>query len=948
MINHYSASSLNWTPIGGEYLNLNRKIKDSHSFLSGGFISAPCLSSIKDITINHNTIFYLTDNTTPTDLFGYSDSISLSSLSSSNLSGDFIKSGVTSGCHFVDYFYCNTNNPQLNKTVDIKNIIKIKPNILLTASFRSPLLDIENDNSTISAFKFNFIGLKNFTTPSGDYDPYLLDNARTYNKIFTGTNQKEGLYDVFLGYSSNSRNIKFPPNETTFFYYPIDAEEEELLSASSLLSSGSYPGLSPIESDIIGIDNIGYKKHTFSGGDGLNNGNFLCAWLSGNNDCSCEAIWMERWYDPDTVSMGDAYIQSVNSGCGSIWDIPSSMKLNRGQRYYYDRFGKDRNDIVSKLSDSNLTLEIKNWTEKIFDTFGTYVGYIIPNYDYEPTNLELNGSIHAHIFPQKNILSEDEISVSLNVFKENWCCGKNSQIIGNYHFGGWGLFYNTGVPNNLLTIGDDLGNVFSFNINGTRIFEKDTEKNSKLNNVNIDYIITDLNGARWILDKRNNKILKLDVDDILTEIVNYPKSFIINKIQLNLDNNILFLDEKTHNVFIHDESGNYLYTISAPTSANNFELIKDGSLIFDMCDVLTLNSKGDIYKSFGSNLYKNGRPFLHLNSRVYDIKLDAYDNLYVVHNGNRLMKIDPTENILFDIESFDFLKDETEAYIGLTRKSNKEGCDEDRIWVVYSTNRHIVEYDPKGKITNYKNTSDLITTKTCENYNLKAKGDFTGYDSHRKFELVENKSISPVSPAISLKIKFKNSCGGSLFKYINIPSCLLSNGWHNFGFSYNRNRKKLYLFIDGVVAGEEGFPDSSWKIDYNYITPIIIGGNSGKLGSENEEKSIYESQYFIGKVGDVKIYNKDIGEFQFKSIYNTYFNDFDELSWNIKINSIDLIEKINRFFMFKKPGHKSKNFNIHIKGLDIPNDLKLLIKDSIYNNIKTIIPAHSELNTIVL
>jgi len=167
-----------------------------------------------------------------------------------------------------------------------------------------------------------------------------------------------------------------------------------------------------------------------------------------------------------------------------------------------------------------------------------------------------------------------------------------------------------------MTVGDNFGNLFSFNIEGTRIFEKYTEDNPRLHNIKFDWIITDLNGARWILDSFNNKILKLDVDDILIELINFPPSFDVNKIQIGPDNRIYFLENKLHKVFVHDELGNYLETIAAPTSANTFELDSNSEIVFEAGDLMSINSSGDVYKSWGSNLYKNGNIIFAVSSNA--------------------------------------------------------------------------------------------------------------------------------------------------------------------------------------------------------------------------------------------------------------------------------------------------------------------------------------------
>lgn len=932
-----SASALNWTPYGAEYFNINRGMLDNNTeVLSSDFISCPALSGVKDVKINHQTIFYLTDKKFTKDVFTNESATTAFHLSSLPLSSESIVLGTSGVSNFVDYYFC-ASTPQYNKTVEINSATTTSLNYLLTVPFKTNSRENENN---LKVFQFNIMNLKNTMTPWYEYDKSISTSIRDYNKIFIGANQKHGFDNLFLNYSSNLYQFKFNENDTTYFIYPYDSESS-YLSSSNLINRGAKPGNSPMNSDIISMDVTKAPENY--------NGQFLCSWLSGSNDCSCNSIWMERWFDPNSVTQGDAYITGVNSGssCKHIWDIPSDMKLIPKVRYYYDRYGKDRNDIVVD-SLSGLIAKYDTWTESLSDSSGySNNGYILESYSGSESELELDGKTHAHIYPTDMLLSERELTVGLLAYKDNWCCGKNSQIFGNYRFGGWGIFYNTGIPNNIITLGDDFGNVFSFNIDGTRIFEKEVDKDDTINNFKVSWIASDLTGARWILDGFNNKIFKIDVDDLMVEILNLPPSYELYKIQIDPSNRIYIHDKTNNKIFIHDELGNYVDSVSSPTSAVNFELDQNGDIVYSEGDIMTINSEGIVYKTLGSNLYKDDEIIYHFKSRIMDLKIDSYDNVWIIYSGNKLVKIDSDDKVIFNTEILSFLSTETSSKIGLVRKSNSNGCDEDRLWVVCSDNKTLVEVDKNGSVKNSIDTTEYIITQGCNDYSLFANGDFTGYDINRRYDVVNGNIVSPENPALTLRVKLKTPCNVKLFKQIHIPICNLSSGWHHFSYTFNGNTGKIKLYIDGVVSGSLDLSSNSYSIDYNDTTPFIIGGNSGKLGSENVEKSVIDDQYFIGKVDDVRIYNKELEEFSVKAISDNKFGNYEDLIWNVETSSNSYIEKVDHFFMNKKPGHISKSFNLKINGLDISTDLQLLIEDAISNSITKLIPIHTELNSIV-
>lgn len=947
MSQSYEISSVNWTPFGSEYFNLDRELSSTN--IEEGdlnhFILCNCLTAIEDLSINHDTIFYLTSSKKYNDLFTSYSSTTAFHLSSLPLSTETFQLGSSSSSSFVNYYYC-ANTPILNKNLDIRERFN---NIDVNYVLYSPFKHYSREDD-ISYFQFNHFSLKNILTPYYDYDQSNDDiNHRDYKKIYTGSNQFYGFNNIFLSYTSDLDKITFTPNNKTYFHYPYDSTES-YLSASSLIQRGAKSGDTPMNSDIISIDRTGYNLHTASGPLSTTyNGTFLCAWLSSNGDsCGCDSVWMERWYDPNSVSQGSAYITQVNSSTStSIWDISSTMKLIPKNRYYYDRLGKDRNTLYVNSLSSDLILFYDEWKSLLIDSSNNDNNGFIKNYNGPSDVLELSGDVHVYV-PLTDFLLEtsEEITTSISVYKDKWNCGVNSQLIGNYNNGGWGIFYNTGFNNSVITIGDIDGFVYSFNTEGTRIFEKSINSSSYLN-VEIDQILTDLNGDRWILDKFNNKIYKLNSNDILSEVLNFPVSHKIEKIQISSTNNLYALDTYNDKIFIHDNNGNYLSSLTTPTTATNFELDNTDSIHYSIGHIMSTDEDNNVYKAFGSNIYKNDSFLYHFSEKITDFKLDQDGNIWIVYSGNYLVKLTTNGVLLFEKQITDFLSDETSTKLGITKEKGPSGCDVDRIWLVFEDKSYILKLDTSGNILNIIKPSDIILSKTCKNYKLRANGDFTGYDIYRKFNINSEGAISSNNPSISFKVRLKDDCDNINYVIKHIPSKNIQSGWHTLSFTFNSRKGKVKTYLDSTLYSESNVTNNYYKIDYDSKSPLIIGGNSGKLGSLLEETAL-DTDYYNGKIKNVRIYNKDLGANSIASLH-LYNNeeDFEPLIWNIECSDKNFVEKIDRFFMIKKPGHASKYFNINIKGLSaIDTDLKLLIEDSIKSTINNIIPAHVELNEV--
>ena len=82
---------------------------------------------------------------------------------------------------------------------------------------------------------------------------------RDYYKIFTGTNQATGHEKVHLGYESDTAEILFKKDKTTYFHIPFFSAITRLVD-STLVSDGAVPGPIPAMADRIYKKQAGDRK----------------------------------------------------------------------------------------------------------------------------------------------------------------------------------------------------------------------------------------------------------------------------------------------------------------------------------------------------------------------------------------------------------------------------------------------------------------------------------------------------------------------------------------------------------------------------------------------------------------------------------------------------------------------------------------------------------------
>jgi hypothetical protein len=914
-----SFSSAGFESLTPEYINKNRGVDDLGSIL---------FENVYDFTVANDSIYLLT---APIALSAVFDTPSLTS----------------NGFDIVDYYYDPTDQENLtNLTISTRSPIPTSQYLV-----SMPLETLEG-----SSIDFNVMGLKTYKTPAYNFD-YSKENfnSRIYSTLNFPPKHLQGIEEPKLCYSSEVVDYLFPADQKTLFY-PI-ATPKSGLSATNIedynfIEFGAIGGSSPQNSDQILVEQYGYPTHTNSGADAARNGELLCVWLSADSlDVTANYAWMERWFDPDTAgALGDAVISSKTSGSCSkgIWDIPTSESITPKQKFIYNRMGLNRHLACIEAEADNLLFSIDQWTTNLTND-GGFLGELV-NYEFENSEVfELDGTTYGYIPIQNEFIVNDEISISVDAYKDDWLEGKTVQLFGNFYEGGLGIFYDTGIGSPIITIGGNNGKVYSLNEDLIRIFEKDIMTTAALSSVSdIDYVVTDSENSRWLYDSANNKILKLDIDDIFLESISLSSNSNIKKMEIDSHDQLYVLDDANDELTVYDK--NAVFVSSLSTTDTMFTLDNDDNVITTIANYFDIDSEGTLYKVISQNLYKkeSGGEWLslfHFPSKVTDLKLDSDDNVYVVYDGNKIIKIGKDERIKFHKELFDTSKLEKESVlrVGLIKRV-VDNIDTTFVIVLFGNYEFIVILDSNGNIVGRKKFRNILITDRCRTNGIDAIGDFTGYNVSRKTKKMFNgEGISTSNPAITYKIYLKDQDGLTQKYEYSTPAKHLYSGWHVFGMSYDRSESKISYFLDGRLLASESLTRST-SLDFNTSSPFLIGANSGKIGTENDERELVGKQFFVGKIDHAVLYTKAYDEFFMNSLAERRLNRSSDMYWVANSDETSYVEEIDSFFFNRRNLPKTNNFNLNIRNSGITDPaLREYIEESIRASIKRVKPVNTEL-----
>lgn len=793
--------------------------------------------------------------------------------------------------------------------------------------------------------KFNILPLKTKTSINNE-EYSLTDNYREYQKIYDLSDS------TFLQFKIDKIPFVLEPDKYSLLFNSYNVPSCYINDAD-FINNGAVGGDCPLNSDVIFFEQNEYGSYTNNGPENVNtfnNGTLLCLWLSSQTvEPSSNKIWAERWYDPNTVTEGDAFITQKNTLSSSfsyIVDIPSNKILSEKEKLTYLRYGPKRNETFVNSFSSNLQIYFKNWDKNFSSEVNGISGYVVGDYPLASDSLILNGGVHAHIPPEDNLYVENNISVGLWTYANDWSINNDSQFFGNfYNESGYGLFYNTGTTNNLISIPTSSNNLYALNYKGYKVFEKDLKDDLGLSALAIDYVKTDLFGNRWLYDSFNHNIYKIENDDLVVQTISLPSNSNITKIDCDSNNNIYFLDNTTKTISSINSFGGFLSSSTIQPYQDIFEIDLNDNIVADSAEFLTFNGFNQPIKMVGPTLYVNNDRVLHLTDKPQALKLDSYDNIWILFQ-DQIIKTDSKGNLLIrKTIPLSFTNTDGEMCFVKNFSNNKEII---QLWIVFNKGKQIIILDTNGNIIKRIDLTNLFVGRFCQDFDLNVNGDFSGFDPKRKYERVNAEAITPKNPAFSIRAELVCGNDRQLLR-MDYPA-ISARGWNHLAFTIQNtlNSTVAKFYINGRVVQTKSY-SKNYKIDYSYrSSPFIIGGITGKLGAKNIEKAIIRSGYFIGEVDEVRVYKNSLNDFQILNLYlNGRYDKWSPISFYIKSPEITMIEEIDTFHLNRYKGFKSNYFNIKIKNFSNDSTLQTLVENYIKDNISSFVPANTVLNKVI-
>ena len=838
--------------------------------------------------------------------------------------------------------------------------------------------------------------LKNYQTSTYNYliKESSLTN-REYTNIFTGTNQAHGYGDIYLNFTSSTLEKTFLTDSETIFHYPATAPSVGIpLSASGLVEEGAIAGKNPFTSDRIMLARKDYRELNIPTLSAIIADNtWLYSWLSAGNG---DSIWVDRFYTGAKYDITDTEYLLYTVNDPLIIDVPSTMRLlpNRVYKYFHQgpKTIKSYIDQFSYISEDGSTklLEITDWSSNTLKDNSIHQnnGLISLNAsDLTADYFYLDGKSFAQ-FPATLSLQESrELYVGFWLKVNNWSEIEGSQIIGNYTdsgvtAGGYGLFNKQATPTSFISL-IDLNHNYLYNLNSNF---KVTSEQALLESSSITkpiYIVRTTDQNYWLINSNNLTAGKYDLNNnLLFSLTSLLPLKNITQVEADDIERIYVLDNTTNKMIIFDGSTGVVVTPKGIDFkykrfelASNYKKIPTENVILPSTtssrindrqsrtvilgvdgEHSTLDNKNNTWYSVGVNLYKNKSLYAYIGHINY-ITCDKYNNIWLLHDLNKLTKINGTSNLIeftktYSSTIFDNSTSQQKRFINFisVKENNKET---DYTIIIDNQEKTCYLIKSNGDIHNKINLLIIPTAFLAKqnfnrnNISFAGYGDFTGYQFQRKYnnklELVWKAKLSQESGLTSNESQTAIS---SFTVYLPFSTAVLDDGWHYFSFCFSHKDGQVSAYVDSILMNSYKFDPFKYKIKQSY-KPLSIGAVTTDQGILNDSIGIDDKHKLIAYITNLHIYRYAFNIADISLLYkSTFANLYKDLTWNINLGKRNYIEQIDKFFMHKLPGNKSKVFNIKIKNFNASTKQKEIIEQSLSNAIEKIIPADTTLNEI--
>lgn len=893
---------------------------------------------------------------------------------------------------WVSYDTSNLNNSYVNNA---KSIFNLKNNNIIHFEY--------NNITNINELELNDIKLKNqFTNKNiskrGNANIVTSENLpapffREYSELVTGNNEEIGYDDIGASYVFYNQDYLITPGSTVFntpsSIFPYDQLN---INDSSFVQDGALAGLSPSTSDRI-FKNIET--------DDPLKGNYLTTWLSGAGFGYGQ--WLDRYYFPNIVSKQTAL--SSLSVFSPTFENPASQTAYSQESLiipqpYYDVISNftilpDEEYTYIRPTGQDVSNFVNSYQGIVQYDFNSYINQTGNTISISAAELTFSGDKVVSI-PVNDVNTSGTFSVFFEI-EGNWK-QKTSYIFGSLVNTGFAIYNDERVTSFIYTKSGN--NVYTLNVDGTLIYSLSFSSpvlDVICENQLEDYFVTTQNNSIYrvssdgaIKDQYSFNTSTTPLTGGFGSYINYSK----------VDNMIYFLisDNGEYTSVNLDTGATSQSTITQFISSDNLfrSLYPYNGFVYGFPGEQILLDNNTLYnlvsgkkiESYNLEVTGSKNLFTVANTYIQDFAIDDGGVLYVLHNNNKLTKINSNRKF---ISTETFLPGVTGHKIDfVSYYTNTRVFYPAIAYTDASKNGFILNYTPQLSSTPtpvpyLNNLNDIFdfsifTAQTVDsipsldelisgNYTPPAQGPETPDEQALVQAAADNLFSQYLSVVKKQRLTNYNHYNdntsyenlnftlrlGNIYNPVDFTSISFSTPLTNLSDFRNAflvmydDKEGLYsIYINSIRV-------FSYSVDKSKYTFNTLLNNNLILGSLGFYNNLVLSQ-FVRKTGFLYGYNYSVNNFRF---YNSRLNDeqingvFLEASGvqptyiTIPCGQRSNTETMQTIFKLTQPYNKSNSINLNIKNTGITNTtLQSEISSAIVQQIDGVLPGDVNIKSV--
>lgn len=465
--------------------------------------------------------------------------------------------------------------------------------------------------------------------------------------------------------------------------------------------------------------------------------------------------------------------------------------------------------------------------------------------------------------------------------------------------------------------------------------DETTTKNEQLKYVNYDE-----NNIYCIGDKGNIYELSIDSETLTT-----IKSF---------------TDKPFNTTFKHDNKYYVAETLSGISEYNP----KYG-IFFDKLTIEDEEKSGKIYHAIYhfnpdsvtskyNYLDNNNSSRFFIAKSIQDFKIiDNY--IGVIYNDSKFNIYNTDRDLLY---SYDFSIDKKRPiafdYVGeITPEGYKNYfiiLTADKVFDKYGREITKLKSDNPDEETLRKNPFDYVSLYKLENFQLELINT-TSYTAHNlqsnETRLTNYSLIKRLHEKYNdyyIKYKLTNKYNSKIdTRIINLPT--FDNGDNHMVINFNSINGQIEIYKNAKLIASDTFETGKYVLESIFDENMLIGTNSyyntplfDYLQQKNYFVNNLQMKYF-------KLYKNTLTKDEIK-ILNLQYYKVDDIMLSIPCGIRNKTETINRMFKQSVPGFKTNKFNIVIKNINVNENDKIKLSDTLNKLLTNKIPVQTDINNI--